>query len=302
VRVKTPRPLPDSLADGAFFGRSEAAEERVDANRLRARDIARPYRGVQATRAPTDLRERCRAYAVRMRPADVFSHVTAAALHGLPLPPGLQNRRALDVAAVHPAGAPQLKGVIGHRLRTAPPGTEIEGLPVCDAFEAWCQLAGIVELPDLVAVLDHLLQESEDPAGVLEAAKQAIERPRRYRTAVLRAALSLARPGSRSPQESRLRVILVLGGVPEPRLNFEVTDRNGRVLGHGDLVWPEARLIAEYEGDQHRTDEDQWNYDIRRYDDFAAAGWTVVRVPKESMRKRNRAALITRFARALGLQ
>jgi hypothetical protein len=297
--VRTPKPLPAALSGASFFARSTAAEEHVDANRLRASDIVRPYRGVQATREPADVLERCRAYVTRMRPVDVFSHATAAVLHGLPLPPRLGSRKAIDVAATHPAGAPDAKGVIGHRLRTAPEVVEVAGLPVVDVFEAWCQLAGDLELPDLVAILDHLLNLAEDPAEVVAAAGRAIDRPRRYRTAALRQALALARRGSRSPQESRLRVVLVLGGLPEPELNAEVRDRDGTLLGHGDLVWRAERVVVEYEGDQHRTDQDQWNYDIRRYDDFAAAGWTVVRVPKESLRLGNRPALIARVALAL---
>ena len=34
----------------------------------------------------------------------------------------------------------------------------------------------------------------------------------------------------------------------------------------------------EYDGDQHRTDHEQFDRDVLRLEGFAAAGWTVVRV------------------------
>lgn len=36
-------------------------------------------------------------------------------------------------------------------------------------------------------------------------------------------------------------------------------------------------VIIEYEGEQHRGDQKQWNCDIRRYEELAAAGWIVIR-------------------------
>lgn len=92
---------------------------------------------------------------------------------------------------------------------------------------------------------------------------------------------------------------LVLGGLPEPLLNAPVTDPSGRVLGHGDLVWKHERVVGEYEGKQHRLDDGQWAYDIRRYDEFGDTGWTVVRVLADHMRKAVRPHLVARFARAL---
>ena len=294
-----PRPLPDRLNQKAAFDRATASDERVGPGRLRSKDLHRPYHGVQSLRIPTTVLERCAVYAVRMRPSDSFSHVTAALLHGLPVPRPLSGRTALDVAAVHPAAAPSTRGVIGHRLRTEPPVVLLHGLRVCEQIEVWCQLAGLLDLADLVAVADHLLSTAADPAVMRERMRVAVRAPGRYRTASLTRALHLARAGSRSPQESRLRIHLVTAGLPEPELNAPVLGEEGRVLGHGDLVWRSARVVGEYEGDQHRSDVRQWRYDIRRYDAFAAAGWTTIRVAADSMTPMNRAALVERFAGAL---
>ncbi len=234
--MRRPRTLPDPLLLTPF-DRAAAKEAGVTSGRLRSADVTRPYRGVQTTREPADLRERCEAYAVRMREGDCFSHITAALLHGLPVPGRLERGRAVDVTAVHPSAAPDARGVVGHRVRTAPPVVDVGGLRVVDVHDTWCQLAGTLEVADLVAIADHLLDLAEDPEQERTLLGAAIDRPGRYRTAPLRRALGLARTGSRSPQESRLRVHLVRGGLPEPELNAEVQDRVGRVLGHGDLVW-----------------------------------------------------------------
>jgi hypothetical protein len=69
--------------------------------------------------------------------------------------------------------------------------------------------------------------------------------------AQLRNVLALADPGAGSPMESRLRLVLVSGGLPRPVTQFEV--RSGGVfIARLDLAYPERRLGVEYEGDHHR--------------------------------------------------
>jgi very-short-patch-repair endonuclease len=57
-----------------------------------------------------------------------------------------------------------------------------------------------------------------------------------------------------------------------------VHDRDGREIGYFDLVWPEYGVIAEYDGDQHRTSTHQYDRDIRRFDRASEAGYRVIRV------------------------
>jgi very-short-patch-repair endonuclease len=78
-------------------------------------------------------------------------------------------------------------------------------------------------------------------------------------------------------------LLLVRAGIPEPSLNVGVSSRQGRLLGRGDLVWPEWRTVVEYDGDNHRTSDKQYDRDIRRIEDFVAAEWRVVRVRKRGL-------------------
>ena len=64
-------------------------------------------------------------------------------------------------------------------------------------------------------------------------------------------------------------------------VNAPIRDRHGRVVAHGDLVWPEFRVMLEYEGRQHAEDPRQFAIDIRRLDDIAALDYRVIRVDRE---------------------
>jgi hypothetical protein len=65
-------------------------------------------------------------------------------------------------------------------------------------------------------------------------------------------AIALARPDVESPMESRVRVRLVLAGLPEPAVQHDVYDRAGGFVARLDLAYPWAGVGAEYDGDHHR--------------------------------------------------
>ena len=67
-----------------------------------------------------------------------------------------------------------------------------------------------------------------------------------------REAAALASADSRSPQESRMRLVWVLDAhLPVPRCNKPVFDLAGRLLGYPDLFDPVAGLVGEYDGQDH---------------------------------------------------
>ena len=118
----------------------------------------------------------------------------------------------------------------------------------------WWDLGRHLSLPELVAIADVIVKR--DPTTRLVV-------PRGVRGAAnLRAAGSLADPGSRSPQESILRVHLHLARLPAPKVNFDVVHR-GEWIGCGDLVWSDFTLYVEYEGPHHDNPR-QRHQDARR--------------------------------------
>jgi len=89
-----------------------------------------------------------------------------------------------------------------------------------------------------------------------------------------RLAVSHAEPRTESPMESRLRMLLVLRGLPRPEAQVSLHDRYGRFLGRPDLYYPDQRLAIEYDGGVHR---DRMAEDNRRQNRLLSDGILLLR-------------------------
>jgi hypothetical protein len=99
-----------------------------------------------------------------------------------------------------------------------------------------------------------------------------------------RDALVLADEHSRSPQETRLRLVWVLdAGRPRPLANRPLFDLQGRLLGYPDLIDPQAGVVGEYDGEDHRGAL-RHSSDVDREAGFRDQGLEVVRVTGPDMR------------------
>jgi hypothetical protein len=88
----------------------------------------------------------------------------------------------------------------------------------------------------------------------------------------VRAALRLASEDSRSPNETRMRLVWVLdAALPRPLVNRPVFDLSGRLLGYPDLFDPVAGVVGEYDGAEHRRAH-RHSRDVAREDHFRRAG------------------------------
>lgn len=310
--MRRPEELPVELR-GAAFSVREGEAGGVTRKRMRAGDLERPFHGVRRRQCGGgDLLARCRAYAPLLRAGDVFSHATAAQLWGAPLPTWLEADATLQVMAIDGATRPRSAGVAGHtagdeavRIRSR------HALPVADPVSVWLQLAPLMGLDDLVAVGDHLVltPRREEPGERRPYTSRAEleSRVRRFRGRGKRnalEALELVRDGAESPRETRLRLRLVRDGLPEPELNIEIEDERGLRIGFGDLVYPSYKVLVEYEGEQHRTNDTQFYRDIERHERLARAQWLLIRESKKtpltgslSTSARTRHALRSRGAR-----
>ncbi len=85
--------------------------------------------------------------------------------------------------------------------------------------------------------------------------------------------LALVDARAESPMESRLRVALVLGGLP-PEVQYPVVLRGCRY--RLDLAYPQRRVAVEYDGADHRSQR-RARRDLVREAALAAAGWRVLR-------------------------
>lgn len=100
----------------------------------------------------------------------------------------------------------------------------------------------------------------------------------------LRRVLEIADGGAESPQETRLRLLLVRAGLPRPVTQIPICDSVGRVVRRIDLGWPQWKVGVEYDGAQHWTDPAQHAGDIDRLEFFADLGWRMVRVSANHLR------------------
>ncbi len=128
-----------------------------------------------------------------------------------------------------------------------------------------------------VPVLDALLNAT----GIkpLDVADVADRHPGTRGIRRVRAALGVADGGAESPQETRLRLVLVRAGLPRPETQIEFPDLHIRV----DMGWREWKVAVEYDGIQHWEDRYQRSWDIERITLLEAAGWAVIRVSAEML-------------------
>ena len=99
------------------------------------------------------------------------------------------------------------------------------------------------------------------------------EEAKRHGAARMRTLVSLAAPAE-SPMETRLRWLLIQAGLPRPEVQTELRDRAARFVGRVDLYYPEARLVLEYDGGNHRA---RMVEDNRRQNQIVNAGYRVLR-------------------------
>lgn len=284
--TKHPAPLPDPLRGRPFsVGQGDAFG--IGRGRMRRGDLRSPFVGVRTTGHESDVCGLARAYLPILTTGEFFSHATAALLHGMWLPLDVEQRMVVHVSVVRPQRAPRNAGVVGHHLTTAPRLVRLrDGMPVADPVETWCQLAQVLDLDDLVAAGDWLLRKrTPDAEGMRARLLSAAADEHRSRRRRLADAASLTRCGVRSAQETRLRLLLLRNGLPEPLVNADVLDEHGAFVAECDLVFPRHRVVVEYEGDGHR-ERRQFRKDIHRYERLQELGWRVVRVTIDDLVRR----------------
>jgi hypothetical protein len=268
-----PSPLPPGLATPSFSVR-EAFDVGVTPRRLRAGDLSTPYKGIRTVAPPTTTEARCRAFLSGMGAGQFFSHSTAAILYQIPMPLRLQQGTDIHVSGreVRPRGI----GVIGHRASDTPKSVARE-LPLTHSSFLLAELASILGYDDLIIAADGLVRRKYALATLDDLRRSAADHTGRHIRAV-RFALGDARSGTDSAMETRLRLLIVRAGLPEPVIHHTIFDAAGDFVGTPDLSYVSHRIAIEYEGDHHRDDPRIFADDIERRERMQEAGWYVIRV------------------------
>jgi hypothetical protein len=258
-----------------------------------------PSRGV---RIPSDAVPLERLGVVRpytiVTPFSAASHATAFTLWDFPgFLPGQDDGR-IHISRPDAMAIPRRRGVVGHVGQFFPDEVvSLDGVLITSRARTWLDCSRKMGIDELTVVADHLVRiprpEFEgrtEPHATLEELADMLDRHKGtpgIRKA--RLALEQARVGADSAPETRLRLALENAGLPEPELNMP-TELHAGVVRQPDLSYPEHKVAVEYEGEGH-SDAAQIVRDIAREEDFARAGWTLVRISKRHMENGARSAV-----------
>jgi Protein of unknown function (DUF559) len=215
---------------------------------------------------------------IRLVPSGSYiSHHTAAEMWGAAVP--ADGVTHVTLPSAHRRQVRQ--GVRSHYRKHSAQTTFRKGLPISTPEQTFLDLAAAgVGLVDLVVAADGMIKAGHtSPERLIEVAAQWNGRGCR----LARRAASLAREGVDSPQETRLRLLLVLAGLPEPRVNLIIRGRDGGWRRRYDLAYEHLRLIIEYDGRKHAEDTQQWLTDIFRREELDQMGWRLIIVTSEGI-------------------
>ena len=166
-----------------------------------------------------------------------FSGLTAAWLHGL----DVEGCNPVEITVAAPTTVSSRSGMLVRR-RALLKGdvVTVRGLRATSVQRTLRDLCARLPLTEAVVLCDMALHSRLAKMSALRG------------TAAMQTVSRFVEPAAESPMESRLRMLLVLAGLPRPEAQVEVRDRLMRFLGRPDLYYREARLALEYDGGIHR--------------------------------------------------
>lgn len=139
---------------------------------------------------------------------------------------------------------------------------------------------------DAIVAMD--MAAAAELVSIRRMRRYAAEHSGRRRSGLVRDALDLASERSRSPAETRLRLIWLLDArLPEPLVNQELFDVHGRVICTPDLLDVEAGLVVEYDGAEHRKAR-RHSRDVAREEACRRVGLEYCKVTGLDMRSTDR--------------
>jgi hypothetical protein len=152
----------------------------------------------------------------------------------------------------------------------------IDGMRVTTATRTAVDLACRYPLDRAVVAIDALARATRLKVPDIELA--AARHPGRHGLEWARKAIELVDPGAESPQETRVRLLIIRAGYPPPETQIPVYNEYGVLIGEVDMGWRDPKIAVDYEGKHHRMSREQFDKDIRRIRDLTEADWIVIRV------------------------
>ncbi|MFK4115886.1 hypothetical protein ACI2K6_14780 [Microbacterium sp. NPDC006705] len=287
-------------------------------------ELVRVRRGVYvaaarwaAARPEARMRLRAHALAAVATREPVFSHTTAAALHGLPVHRGDDSR--VHTLELGPAPAPSRSDVVRHRHEVADADvSRIGALQATNLARTVFDVLCAEKAETATAAMDAALRAAAwrgngayDPAAaaalVADVTARIEQAPGARGIRSARFVASIADGRAQLPGESISRLWMLQLGAAEPVLQHPVAIGDGQ-WAFLDFAWPRLRRFGEFDGDGKyldpaltagRSPRDVLRAQRERESRVVAAtGWTPVRWGWERLASRPTFAA---FLRAHGL-
>lgn len=221
------------------FLRRTALDAGVSPKALRGPGFRRVLPGTYVA-APTVVTPRVRARAALLPYDDGAawaSHASAARVYDLPIPT-IADEHVSVRRAGHRRRHRGVKAHVGRHSATR----VVNGVRVTEPLMLFVEMAELLTLVDLVVLGDVMVRRRlVTPEGLVRFCAAA-----RHRAASpARRAASYVRRDVDSPMETRLRMLIVLAGLPEPQVNLKVRDGAGEVIRKYDLSYPAVKVAVE---------------------------------------------------------
>lgn len=272
------------------FRRRDALRAGIYPKELAGPEFTRVFHGLYVARGVRITPQQRVRTALVAFPNAFASHGTAALIWG-GTPPH-DDRTHLSIL---PGGTrSRRRGIAAHRANDDDGVSTVDGVRLSSAERCFCEIATDgADLVELVVLGDSLVRaNATTPERLIAAADAWTNR----RSAVARHAAGLVRDGVDSPMESRLRMLIILAGMPEPTVNVILRRPNGDWKRRFELCYEDLKLLIEYDGDYH-LDPDQHAADLLRREELEHDGWRFVVIRRQHF-YRDPAGVLTRISQA----
>jgi hypothetical protein len=266
----TAEPIPQLDVRRPFTHR-DAVAAGIRPAQLRGKAFRKLLTGVYISAAVPPLPTHLVQAALLIHPPTAFaSHTSAARLYDAPLPAGLAEQH---ISVFEAADRRRRAEIRHHVVPRTTPVVRCRDLRTSAPEQCFVELAALLPLVDLVVIGDYFVKK-----GWLTVADLVAHANGPLGSAAAARAAAYVRADVDSPMETRLRMLIVLAGLPEPVVNHKVFYADGRLRYRFDLSYPDYKIVVEYDGRQHRADLDQWDRDTERGEWLDDDGWKHVPV------------------------
>ena len=170
----------------------------------------------------------------------------------------------------HASGARSRPGLTVRHSGVVPDVVTVRSLKITGVHRTLCELGSRLSAVESLVLMDAAITSRLTDRRMLTAHRRLLP------------LAELAAPAE-SPMETRLRWLLLKADLPCPEVQADLHDSQGRFVGRADLYYPQARLVIECDGVNHR---ERLVEDNRRQNLLMNAGFRLLRFTAADVHQR----------------